>query len=168
MELTLLWVLAIALIVGGAIGSFLPVIPGIPLVFAGMLLAAWIDHFTRIGWVTLAVLGALTLLAVGVDFAATVLGAKRAGASRLALLGAGLGTLIGLFFSIPGIILGPFIGAAAGELLSRRSLEAAARVGVATWIALLFATIARAAILCVMLGLFLVRYLLSSTGATWF
>jgi uncharacterized protein YqgC (DUF456 family) len=155
---TLWWVLAILLMVAGVIGTFLPAIPGIPLVFGGMLLAAAIDHFTRIGWITLTILGALAVLAMVIDFAATVLGAKRAGASRLALLGAGAGTLVGLFFGPIGILLGPFVGAAGGELMSRGSLEGAARVGLATWIAMLIATVARAAILCAMLATFVLVY----------
>jgi uncharacterized protein YqgC (DUF456 family) len=155
------WVLAILLMVAGVIGTFVPAIPGIPLVFAGMLLGAWIDGFSRVGAITLAVLGALMVLAMAIDFAATVLGAKRAGASRLALVGASLGTFVGLFFGIPGLLLGPFVGAVAGELLARRSVESATRVGIATWIGLLVATIARLAILCTMIGTFVLTYLIS-------
>jgi uncharacterized protein YqgC (DUF456 family) len=167
MSPTLWWVLAILMIVAGAVGTFLPAIPGVPLVFVGMLLAAWIDHFTRIGWITLTVLGVLTALALGIDILATVMGAKRAGASRLALLGAAIGTVVGLFFGIPGILLGPFVGAAAGELVSRRSVEAAARVGVATWIALLISSVAKAAILCLMIGIFVAAYLVHRNSVTW-
>lgn len=169
MVTALWWVLAILLMLAGVVGTFLPAIPGVPLVFVGMLVAASIDHFTRIGWLTLTILGALTLLALGIDFAATFLGAQRAGASRLALLGAALGTLVGLFFGLPGILLGPFVGAAGGELITRRSVEAAARVGVATFVALVVSSIAKAAILCLMIGIFVAAYLLTRTGhgVTW-
>jgi uncharacterized protein YqgC (DUF456 family) len=153
------WVLAILLMVAGVVGTFVPAIPGVPLVFAGMLAGAWIDHFTRVGAITLAILGALTVLALAIDFAATVLGAKRAGASRLALIGAAVGTVVGLFFGLPGLLLGPFVGAVVGELMARRSLEDAARVGIATWLGLLVATIARLAILCTMIGIFVLTYL---------
>jgi uncharacterized protein YqgC (DUF456 family) len=152
------WALAILLMALGAVGAFVPAIPGIPLVFAGMLLGAWIDHFTRVGWITLGVLGALAVLSIAIDFAATVLGAKRAGASHLALIGAGIGTLVGIFFGLPGLLLGPFVGAVIGELLARRSLEGAARVGIATWLGLLIAAVARLAILITMIGTFVITY----------
>jgi uncharacterized protein YqgC (DUF456 family) len=162
MDHTALWVLAILLMVAGAVGAFVPAIPGIPLVFAGMLIGAWVDHFTRVGAVVLVVLGALAVLAMAVDIAATVLGARRAGASRLALIGAACGTLVGLFLGLPGLLLGPFLGAVVGELMASRSLETATRVGIATWIALLVAAVARLAILCAMIGIFAVTYLLSA------
>src|SRR5689334_21531212 len=64
------WVLAVALIVVGVAGTFLPVLPGALLVFGGMLLGAWIDHFQRIGWGTVVVLGVLTVLVFVVDVVA--------------------------------------------------------------------------------------------------
>lgn len=167
MATALLWLLAIVVMVAGVIGTFLPAVPGIPLVFVGMLLAAWIDHFSRVGWVPLTVLGVLAALAVGIDFLATILGAKRAGASRLALIGAAVGTLVGLFLGPLGILFGPFVGAAGGELLSRGSIEGAARVGFATWIALLISSVARAAILFVMLGIFVMSYVVHGHGVSW-
>jgi uncharacterized protein YqgC (DUF456 family) len=161
MDPTLWWVLAILLIVVGTIGTFLPGIPGTPVVFAGMALAAWINDFSRIGWVTLVVLGALAALACVVDIAASIIGARRAGASRLALIGAAVGAVIGLFFGIVGILIGPFIGAVAGELIGRRPPEVAARVGFATWIGLAVASIVKAAIVFAMLGTFVASYLIA-------
>ena len=92
------WALAVALIVIGVIGTFLPVLPGAALVFGGMLLAAWIDGFQRVGWITLVILGVLTALVFGVDIVSGFLGAKRVGASKLAIVGAAIGTVVGLFF----------------------------------------------------------------------
>lgn len=167
METALWWLLAILIMAAGVVGTFLPAIPGIPLVFVGMLLAASIDHFARVGWVVLTVLGVLAALAVGIDFLATILGAKRAGASRLAIIGAAVGTLVGLFLGPLGILFGPFVGAAGGELMSRGSVEGAARVGFATWIALLISSVARAAILFVMFGIFVTSYLIHPHVARW-
>jgi uncharacterized protein len=95
---SLYYLLAVILVLVGIAGVILPALPGLPLVFAGMLLAAWAGDFQQIGWVTLVVLGLLTLLSVGVDFFATLVGAKRVGASKEALIGAVLGTFAGLFF----------------------------------------------------------------------
>lgn len=155
----LLYVLAGLLILVGLVGILLPLLPGVPLMFAGMLLAAWADGFRHLGWGLLSVLAALTLLSMALDFWATAQGAKRVGASRLAMGGAALGTLVGLFFGLPGLLLGPFIGALVGELLVLRSLRSeaigqATKVGAGTWIGLLIGIVLRFALAFAMLGLF--------------
>jgi len=149
---------AALLVVVGLAGSALPALPGVPLVFGGLLVAAWADDFQRVGWMTLALLGVLTLLSFVIDFAATALGARRVGATKLAIAGAALGAVAGIFLGIPGLILGPFAGAVTGELLSHGKLEQAARAGVATWVGLLFGTLAKLALVCAMLGIFLLAW----------
>src|SRR5581483_8848657 len=119
------WVLAISLIVIGTIGTFVPGIPGPVLVFGGMLLAAWIDHFSRVGSITVTILAVLTAIAIAVEIAAGVLGARRVGASRLALLGAAAGTIVGLFFGFVGILICSFIGAVIGQLMTQPRLAPA-------------------------------------------
>ncbi|MGH7965643.1 MAG: DUF456 domain-containing protein, partial [Candidatus Binatia bacterium] len=116
MEISLLWLLAIVLIVIGIAGLVLPAVPGALLLFAGLWLAAWADNFAYVGWGTLVVLGVLAVLTYIVDFAAAAFGAQRFGASKRAVLGAVLGALVGLFFGLPGVLLGPFVGAVIGEL----------------------------------------------------
>jgi uncharacterized protein len=153
-----LWLLAVVLVLVGLAGSVLPVLPGVPLVFTGLVVAAWADDFQRVTWVTIAVLGLLTVCALAVDLAATALGARRVGASRLAIAGAAVGTVAGMFLGIPGLVLGPFVGAVAGELISRGETRQAARAGVATWLGLVFGTIAKLAIVFTMLGLFAFAY----------
>jgi uncharacterized protein YqgC (DUF456 family) len=155
-----LWTLAMLLILVGVLGIVLPALPGVPLMFAGMVVAAAIDDFHRIGWLTLAVLGFLTLLSVIVEFAASALGAKRVGASRSAVWGALIGTVVGLFFGLPGLVFGPFIGAVAGELRVHGRLDQAGRVGIATWLGLIFGTLAKIAIAFAMLGIFVLAYLI--------
>jgi uncharacterized protein YqgC (DUF456 family) len=159
MSADVLWYLLAALLVlGGIAGSVLPALPGVPMVFAGLLVAAWAGDFTRVGVVTLVLLGLLTLASFAIDFAATALGAKRVGATKLAVAGAALGTLAGLFLGIPGLILGPFVGAVAGELLSHGQVQQATRAGVATWVGLLFGTLAKLALVFTMLGVFAFAY----------
>jgi len=153
-----LWVLVVLLVVLGIAGTVLPALPGVPLVFAGLLLAAWIDGFAKVGWLPLVVLGLLTALSFVVDLAASALGAKRVGATRLAIVGAAVGTLAGLFFSLPGLILGPFVGAVAGELISHGKVEQATRAGLATWMGLIFGTLAKLALVFTMLGVFALAY----------
>lgn len=114
-----LYVLAVLLVVVGLGGILLPALPGAPLVFAGLLLASWAEDFAHVGTWTFVALGALTVLAQAADFAAGALGAKKFGASRRAVIGAAIGAVVGLFFGIPGILLGPFAGAVIGELTNR-------------------------------------------------
>jgi uncharacterized protein len=153
------WVLALLLVGIGIAGSVLPALPGVPLVFAGLLLAAWAGGFEQVGAFPLVVLGLLTLLSFGIDLAATALGAKRVGATKLAVLGAALGTFAGIFLGLPGLILGPFVGAVAGELMSHGQVQQATRAGIATWVGLLFGTLAKLALVFTMLGLFAFAYL---------
>ena len=153
------WVLALLLVGIGIAGSVLPALPGVPLVFAGLLLAAWAGGFEQVGAFPLVVLGLLTLLSVGIDLAATAMGAKRVGATKLAVLGAALGTFAGIFLGLPGLILGPFVGAVAGELMSHGQVQQATRAGIATWVGLLFGTLAKLALVFTMLGLFAFAYL---------
>jgi uncharacterized protein YqgC (DUF456 family) len=138
----------------------LPALPGIPLVFAGLVVGAWADDFERVGWVTLSVLGLLAVASLAIDFAATAMGAKRVGATRKALVGATLGTLVGLFFGIPGLIVGPFLGAVAGEILSHGEWRRATSAGVGTWVGLLFGTLAKIALAFAMLGVFVFAFFL--------
>jgi uncharacterized protein len=86
-----LFVLSALLILVGFAGTILPALPGVPLIYAGMFLTAWADEYAHIGWKTLTVLGVLCVLALVVDFVASLLGAKRVGASVWALIGAALG-----------------------------------------------------------------------------
>jgi uncharacterized protein YqgC (DUF456 family) len=155
----LYFVLSAVLILVGILGTVVPALPGVPLVFAGMLLAAWADHFQHVGTITLVVLGVLSLLALAIDFVAGLLGAKRVGASPHAIWGAVLGTIVGLFFGLPGLVFGPFLGAVAGELLVGSRLERAAHVGVGTWLGLLFGTLAKIALCFAMLGVFALSFL---------
>ena len=149
-----LYVLPALLIIGGMVGAVLPTLPGIPMIFGGIWLAAAVDHYRHLGMWWLLIIGTLGTVGVIVDFIASALGAKRVGASRLALWGASLGTLIGMFFGVPGLLLGPFVGALLGELVSGNSVLRSAHVGVGTWLGLLFGTLLKLVISFVMVGLF--------------
>lgn len=152
----LLWILAIGLIVVGLLGLVLPALPGPPLLFIGLLAAAWIEDFAYIGARTLVTLGTLAALMYLLDFAATAFGARRFGASRRAMLGAGLGALLGLFLGFIGVLVGPFIGAAIGELSAQRGLIAAGRAGIGATIGLALGAAAKLALGFAMIGVFLV------------
>jgi len=150
----LLYALAALLVVVGLAGVVLPALPGLPLVFVGMLIAAWAGDFVHVGVPTLVVLGLLTLLSFVVDFWATAHGAKRVGASRKAMAGAVMGTFAGLFFAPVGLFVGPFVGALVGELLHSRELGTAAKVGFGTWLGLVLAIVLKLGLAFAMLGIF--------------
>jgi uncharacterized protein YqgC (DUF456 family) len=157
--LQLFWYAAAALLVIlGIVGTVLPVLPGALLVFAGLLLAAWAGGFAHVGWVGLAVIGTLGLLSLAVDFAASILGARRVGASPLALAGATVGALVGIFFGLAGVVFGPFVGAVLGELAARRDLLQAGKVGLGTWLGLAVAAIAKLVIALAMIAVFVAVY----------
>ncbi len=155
-----LYLLAALLIVGGLAGAVLPSLPGIPMLFGGIWLVAAVDHYRHLGLGWLLLIGALGALGVIVDFVAATLGARRVGASRTALWGASLGTLIGMFFGVPGLLLGPFAGALLGELASGTSVLRSTHVGIGTWLGLLFGTLVKLVISLMMLGLFALAMLL--------
>jgi uncharacterized protein YqgC (DUF456 family) len=149
-----LWLLALALVVVGLAGVVLPALPGVPLLFAGLVVAAWAEGFAYVGGTAIALLALLALLAYGADLGASALGARRFGASRSAVVGATLGTLAGLFLGLPGVLLGPFVGAVVGELLAHRDLGQAGRAGVGAWLGLLLGVAAKLSLSFAMLGVF--------------
>src|SRR3970040_2606020 len=130
----LLWVLAALMVVVGLAGCVLPALPGHMLILGGLVLGAWAEGFTRVGAWTLAIIAVIAVASYGIDLAAAALGARRLGASPRAMTGAALGTLLGFFFGLPGIVVGPFLGAVVGELTTNRDLAKAGKAGVAAWI----------------------------------
>lgn len=161
MEPAILYATAVVLVIVGLVGTVLPVLPGVLLVFAGLFVAAWAGGFARVGYGTLAVIGVLGVLSLAADFIASLLGAKRVGASPQALVGAAIGGGIGLFFGIPGLLLGPFLGAALGEYVARGRLVQAGKVGVGTWVGLIVAAIAKVVLAFMMIATFLIAFAFS-------
>ena len=156
----LLGVLAIILVIGGMAGLVFPVLPGAPVLYAGLFVAAWAEDFNYVGAKALIVLGVMTILTYAVDFLAGAFGAKRFGASRRAVIGAMLGAIVGIFFGIPGILLGPFMGAVLGELSNRPNLKAAGLDGIGATLGLALGVAAKLTLAFAMLGIFiLVRFL---------
>jgi uncharacterized protein YqgC (DUF456 family) len=148
------YLVAGVLIVVGLLGTILPVLPGLPVMFAGMLLAAWAGDFQHIGAGTLAALGLLVLLSIAVDLASSVMGAQRSGASRKGLWGAGIGGFAGIFFGIPGLVAGPFLGASLGEMAHGRAWRDASKIGLGTWLGILVGAVLKLMLALAMLVLF--------------
>ena len=157
------WVLATLIVIGGLAGTIIPALPGVPMVFAGLFLAAWAGDFSQVGWTTVGVLGVLTALAWLIDFLAAALGAKRLGASQRAFWGAAFGAIAGMFFGLPGIVLGPFVGAVVAELSAGRDMQQAGRAGYGAWLGVVLGTAAKLAIAFLMVGIFILKQFISGS-----
>jgi uncharacterized protein YqgC (DUF456 family) len=155
----LLWALAVVLVVVGLIGVVLPALPGTWLIFGGLLLAAWADGFAHVGVWPLIVIGVIAAASYFVDFLAPALGAQKLGASKRAMVGAALGTLGGLVFGLPGLLVGPFIGAVLGELTMHREWKQVGRAGIAAWIGFAIGTAVKVGLAFAMIGTFAIAWL---------
>jgi uncharacterized protein YqgC (DUF456 family) len=160
-SLIILWILASVAVVSGLIGLIIPVLPGTPLIFLGIFLAAWAEDFTYVGFWTLLLLGLLAILAYIIDFLAGALGSKKFGASPRASLGAIIGALAGLFFGFAGVVIGPFVGAFLAELSVQRQLRPAGLAGLGAWLGLLVGTAAKIAIGFAMIGIYILMRFIS-------
>lgn len=156
---SLLLVSGILMVLVGIAGIIIPGLPGVVLVYLGLFFVAWSDGFARVGWITLTVLLLIGAVAWVIDMFTTVYGARRIGASRWAALGASIGMFIGLWFGLPGIVFGPFLGALGVELLVRKDILEAGKAGLGTWIGLLVGTALKLALIFSMIGIFLIAYI---------
>jgi uncharacterized protein YqgC (DUF456 family) len=156
---SLWWALSAGLILLGLAGTVLPALPGTALVLAGIVLGAWIDDFTRVGWFAVATAAVLAVLAWLMDYVAALLGAKRAGASRQAIIGAALGTVAGIFMGLVGVLFMPLVGAGIGEFIAQKDHGRAVKVGVATWLGLLAGMLAKVVLAFTMIGIYVVALL---------
>ncbi len=151
--------LACLLVLVGLVGTVLPLLPGVPLVFAGLVMIAAVDGFRHVGLLPVLIAALLMLLALCVDLLASALAARTAGAGWSASIGAGLGTLIGLFFGLWGLLLGPLAGAALVDYGQRRDGTEALKVGLATWLGLLVGGLIKFVLALGMIGVFTLAWL---------
>ena len=149
-----LWVLGVALVIVGLAGVVLPALPGAWLILLGLILAAAAEQFTRVGVPTLIVIGLLGAASYGIDFVAAGIGTRKLGASPRAMTGALLGTVAGLFFGLPGLIVGPFAGAAIGEWTVHKDLARSGKAGAAAWIGFAIGTALKVGVAFLMIGIF--------------
>ena len=161
MDGTIIYWVGAALLVGlGLVGLVLPGLPGAPLVWMGLVAAAWAENFTYVGLWTLLIITLLAGLTYAVDFWAAIFGAKKFGASKRAIIGALIGVVVGLFLGFAGVIFGPFIGAVIGELSARRDLQQGIRSGIGATIGLVIGSALKIALAFAMVGIFaVVRFL---------
>lgn len=140
----------------GLIGSILPILPGIPLAWVGLLIYAIGTDFQRISIVTTIVFLVITLVVMAAGYFAPMIGAKKYKASRGGIIGSFLGLIIGIIvFNVWGLILGPFLGALAGELIVKKPPEQAVKSAFGTLVGFIAGTLLQVIVILVMAGFFL-------------
>ena len=155
-------ILALLLMAIGVAGSILPGLPSTPVVLIAALAHKIYFGSASASWWVIGVLALFTVLSLGMDYAASVFGAKRLGATWRGAVGAILGGLIGLFFNLPGILLGPFVGAALFEMAGGREWRGASKAGVGATLGLLAGALGKLACCIAMTGLFSVNVIYRS------
>ena len=135
----------------GLAGCVLPIIPGPPVSYIGLLLVCWAD--ASVNWTLVIVMGVITAVVTVFDYAMPVMGARKYGASQWGVGGSMLGMLIGLFFIPPfGIFIGTFIGAVLGELLAGKKYQQALKAGWGTFAGTMAGTLLKLVTCAVLLG----------------
>jgi uncharacterized protein len=158
MDASLLWIVAIVAVVVGVAGLVLPVLPGTPLLFGGLWLAAYIDGYAKVSVWVVVLLGVMAAGAWAMDYVAAALGVKRVGASKLAMVGAVLGAIFGLALGLIGLVIGPVLGAMVGEWVARRDAQQATKAGLAAGLGFIVAVAAKLGIAVAMLVTFVFAY----------
>mgnify|MGYP006268624205 CR=1 FL=1 len=148
----LLYVLGVLSLLVGLAGVVLPGLPGSLFLVAGVVLIGWAGHFAVVGWGTIAIAAALGIAIAAVDWLAGIMGAKAFGASKWALVGGAVGLLAGLFFGLPGVLLGPAVGAFAFELAKDPNLAQAAKSGVGALLGFVVGSVVKVAFAFFLLG----------------
>ncbi len=154
----LLLLLGLAVIVAGVVGLVAPVLPGVALIYLGIVLVAWADDFTRIGPLMLVMMLGVTVVAMIADYLAALFGARKAGASGWGVFGAGVGAIAGLFLGLPGVILGPAIGALAFEYVRNPDAKKAVRAGLGGLAGFILGVVAKALCGFLLIGLAILAY----------
>ncbi len=154
------WILILAaiMVVVGFLGSLLPLLPGVPLLFGGLLLAAWHESFVQVSVMTMVIIAVLAIVAWAVDFFGSMVTAKKAGASKQAMWGVALGAIFGFAGGPIGLIIGPAIGAIVGELIAHQDSLRATTVGLAAGLGFIVSTIAKIILVVIMMIIFVSAY----------
>jgi uncharacterized protein YqgC (DUF456 family) len=151
--------LALLVMLVGLVGCVVPALPGPPLILAAAVAHRLYFGAQGVGNWALAFLVGLTLFSLLLDYLATLYGAKKMGATWRGMLGAALGVIVGLFFGLPGVIMGPFLGATALELTAGRQLRESAQAGLGAMLGLVGGAFGKLICGAIMFGLFAVNVL---------
>ncbi len=150
-------ILAFILMLLGLVGVVLPLLPGVPLAWAGLLIYGLMTGFEKVSVAAVVVFGLLTLATLALDLLAPMLGASRFRASRWGLVGVFAGFFVGIIFlGIPGIIIGPLAGAFLGELIAKKPPERAFKSALGALVGFLAGALFKITVVLMILGYFIV------------
>lgn len=155
-------VVALVLMSAGLAGSILPGLPSTPLVLVVAICHKLYFGGAGVGWLTMSALVGLTVLSLVMDYLASVYGAKSLGATWRGMWGAAAGGLIGIFFNLPGILLGPFVGATLFELVGGRHWKEAGRAGLGATIGLVAGVVGKIGSCALMMVIFTINVIYRS------
>lgn len=151
----LAWTLTLLLMVGGLIGVIVPMLPGTTLMVIGAVIHKLLLP-ESLEWSTVVWIAALWLVSVLMDFLGVVIGARLFGGTRWGMAGAGGGAFVGMFFSLPGLLLGTLLGAFAAEkFFAKKDPRASLKAGVGAATGFLLGLGARIVCALLMIGVFL-------------
>lgn len=158
----LLFIFVILIMIGGLIGTVVPVIPGAPVIFIAAVIYAVIEGFKTIDGSTIGLLAILTGIAMLLDWVALIFGVKRMGGTYFGVLGAFVGLIVGIFFfaTIAALIIGPLIGAILFEMLIGRQSRDALRAGLGSFFGFMLGGVLKFAVAATMIGIFVWNVLL--------
>jgi len=149
------WVVTIILFAVGLIGTIAPVLPGTTIILAAAVIhRIMLGPEKSIGWRTIIVLVLLTLATYAIDILGGYFGAKYFGATKWGTFGALVDALVGLFFGIVGLFVGPVIGAIAGEFIAGKRMIDAGRAGWGSLLGNLGAMLGKLVIALAMIAIF--------------
>lgn len=149
--------LSLPFMVAGLAGSVFPAIPGVILVWIGMLLFFITDNADRLSLLFIFIQGVMALSTYAADYIITIWGVKRFKGSRVAAWGAVLGSLMIFVLGPLGLVLGPLVGAVAGDLLAGREIKQAFKSGFGSFLGFIFAMMYRIVVCGIMISWFVIR-----------
>ncbi len=139
----------------GLIGSFLPILPGPPLSWIGLLLL-YLTNAVPDDWTFLLVTLAIALLVFALDYIIPAIGTKRFGGTKAGMIGTSIGLLVGILAPIPGgIIIGPFVGALIGELINKADSQTALKAAFGSFLGFITGTFLKFIVAIIYFGLFI-------------
>ena len=155
MDVYLVWTLTLVLMLIGLAGVVIPLLPGTTLILLAVVVHKLLLP-ASLSWIVIGWIAGFWLLSVIIDFTGVILGTRLFGGGKWGMVGAGGGAMIGMFFSLPMLLLGTVLGAMTAEkFIAKKSNRASLLAGAGAAIGFLISTLGRLVCAIAMIALFL-------------